>query len=188
MILTNKVRTCAINVMSFDDSNFQQLIYGIICNLISAFYFRSLSICLGDLEPAIIGFVFFSVWVFLSPVSFMLYIINILCTNVFCLLRKSNRGKVSLGICNASAKGSRGRRKTNLISEYVRGGEKKSILHRGITINTGLSRTANHFSASYRSRFHIRAWQGWETMARSIKMNLGLGASKFMRQQEYHKI
>lgn len=54
---------------------------------------------------------FFSVWVFLSPVSFMLYIINILCTNVFCLLRKSNRGKVSLGICNASAKGSRGREK-----------------------------------------------------------------------------
>lgn len=105
MTLTNKVRTCAINVMSFDDSNFQQLIYGIICNLISAFYFRSLSICLGDLEPAIIGFVFGFAFFLPFPVSFMLYIINILCTNVFCLLRKSNRGKVSLGICNASARG-----------------------------------------------------------------------------------
>lgn len=54
----------------------------------------------------------------------MLYIINILCTNVFCLLRKSNRGKVSLGICNASAREAEGEGKTNLVAEYVRGGER----------------------------------------------------------------
>lgn len=102
-----------------------------------------------------------------SPVSFMLYIINILCTNVFCLLRKSNRGKVSLGICNASARGAGEKaRKISYLSIFGKAGnlaKKKSILHRRITINTDLSRTTSHFSPSY------RAWQGWETMVRGIK-------------------